>query len=133
MDLGEWLARNRWHALWELITQLPAASRFRAAMVNDEEVAEAMLDFEDGQESGASMPWAPPLEDYTTQAKLLSDLINDVRALLVPLVVLAGGKAPKVHPVPVPRTALDKVRERRDLQGAIETACLFGFSPEDFA
>lgn len=130
MDLGSWMADGRWHALWELVTQLPGASRFRAAMLNDPEMVDLLLSHDD--DGSPAKSWAPPVEDYTTTTKLLSMAVDGIHELLSAMVKLQTGKSLNIKPVPSPRTMLDDERERRDVDAAIGVAVLFGFSPEDF-
>ena len=100
-------------------------------MLNDDEMAQMLVELEADDDS-AAMPWAPPFEDYTTQAKLLSMAVDGINELLAATVKLKTGKTLNIKPVPSPRTAVDTARQRRDVQAAINVAGMFGFSPEEF-
>ena len=101
-------------------------------MVNDPEMARVVVEFE-GTDGEPVEPWAPPFEEFDTTNRLLSETLTAVRSLESTTIGIAvGGKPPPVKPAPFPRTEIDRERERKDIQDAIDIACKFGFSPEDF-
>lgn len=112
MDLAkEWRSR-RWKRLLRIIDQLPAHSRLAEARLDDEQVAEQILAFEDKH------PNAKPsrrVSDFTPEVDLLSTLVDRVGELTQAVVAAAGAQPRKVTPVPRPKTAVDRVRARRSL------------------
>lgn len=107
MDLARWWQDRRWVGLLELIDQLPAASRFNEAILNDPEFARAAV----AHESGDGPAWAPKISEFDLHATLLRDVVQTLQGVQVAVIASAGGKPPKVSPYPVPRTALDAARE----------------------
>lgn len=101
MDLAEWWQQKRWRGLLELIDQLPAASRFNEAVLNDPEQARLIAARPTSSES-----WTPLVRDWDLTAVLL----REIREALVGL--LGNGRA---KPIPIPRTEVDRVRARLDL------------------
>ena len=132
MDVAQYLGEHRYVALLDLIDQLPAASRFNEAVVNDEEFAEYLLDLE---EQGGAVPgesWAPRGAEFDLTNQLLSTVVDELKALRISGQALAGGKPKREDPMPRPRTAVERVRARRDEQAAINLAVMFGFDRNDF-
>ncbi|GAA0200767.1 hypothetical protein [Glutamicibacter creatinolyticus] len=125
------MEHHRYVDLLELIDQLPQACRFNEAVAQDEEAAEIILDMEE-QSDEEKEPWAPRLSEFSLTNALLVSLINEIKSLRMSGQSLAGVKPKKEEPFPGPRTALEAARLRRDIEDAIQIACLFGFSPEDF-
>lgn len=128
MDLAEWYAGGRWEGLLELIDQLPAACRLNEAIAQDEEAAEALLSMP-GSESGE---WSPRVAEFDLTNSLLVTVINELKMLRLSGQAVAGGNPKKEEPFPSPRTAMDKVRERLEMDSAKQIAYGFGFSPDDF-
>jgi len=107
VDLAEWFGARRWKALLELIEQLPEASRFREAILNDREVvAELVAANADGDGGG----WAPRVSEFDLHATFLRDLVHSVHQLIAVTIAAGGGKPPRVKPPPVPRTVLEEAR-----------------------
>lgn len=107
-DLAQWWRARRWKALLDLIDQLPDASRFNEAILNDPEVvAEAVA-----RESGEGPEWAPRISEFDLHATLLRDVIHALQGVQAAVIASAGGKPPKVKPYPAPRTAVDEARQR---------------------
>lgn len=130
VDLAGWVADGRWCGLLELIDQLPSASRYHEAVSNDEEAAEAMLELY--EDSGAGEQWSPRVAEFDLTNSLLVTMINELKMLRLSGQAAAGIKPKKEDPFPSPRTALDRVRERLELDSAKQIAFGFGFSEEDF-
>lgn len=79
-----------------------------AAIADDEEVAGRILD------SPAPARKAPPLTDFDPTVRVLADLVDQVGGLIDATYAAASGKKPKPRkPYPRPRTAVDRLRERR--------------------
>lgn len=106
VDLALWWRERRWKALLELIDELPAASRFNEAVLNDREFAEAVV----AQETGDRPEWAPKISEFDLHATLLRDVIQALQGVQAAVIAAAGGKPPKITPYPAPRTALDEAR-----------------------
>lgn len=108
IDLAVWWRQRRWAGLLELIDELPSASRFNEAILNDREFAEAVV----AQETGEAPEWAPKISEFDLHALLLRDVIQSLQGVQAAVIAGAGGKPPKVAAYPAPRTALDDARER---------------------
>lgn len=108
VDLAAWWHARRWRALLELIDQLPEASRFREAVLNDRDVVGELLDSE-----GSGSGWAPRVSDFDLHATYLRDLVHSVHQLIAVTVATAGGKPPRVQPPPAPRTVLEEARREK--------------------
>lgn len=111
MDLAVWWQQRRWVGLLELIDELPSASRFNEAVLNDPEFAEAVAARETGSDNKGD-EWSPRISEFDLHALLLRDVIQGVQGVQAAVIALAGGKPPKQSPYPAPRTALDEARER---------------------
>jgi len=107
VDLAAWWRARRWKALLELIDELPAASRFNEAVLNDREFAEAVV----AQEAGDRPGWAPRVSEFDLHATLLRDVIQALQGVQAAVIVASGNKPPKIIPYPAPRTVLEEVRE----------------------
>lgn len=125
MDLAEWYAGGRWEGLLELIDQLPSACRLNEAIAQDDETAEYLLAAADEGENRPA--WSPRVAEFDLQSSLLVSLINEVKTLRQSGVAVAGGKPKKERPFPTPQTALDRARERQDLDLFHEMEAMFGF------
>lgn len=100
-------------AILDYIDGLPRNSCYMAAIAEDDELADAVLAEEDGDEAEPSL-YAPRLTEFGTVESLLTD-IKDGQAVLVRVVANWGsGKAIK-PPTPSPRpiTAAQRARQRR--------------------
>lgn len=124
MDLAQWVADGRWEALLELIDQLPSASRFNEAVAQDEESAEYLLSL---PESEGGPNWSPRVAEFDLTNTLMVSLINEVKMLSQTVIASGGGKPKKIKPYPVPRTAIDRARERQDLNMFYDMQAKFGF------
>lgn len=79
-----------------------------AALADDEEVAAQLLD------SDTPTTPSPPLTDFDPTVRALADLYDRVGELIDATYAVASGKKPKGRrPYPRPRTAVDRLRERR--------------------
>lgn len=95
-------------ALLELIDQLPSASRFNEAVLNDLEFARVVVAQESGDDASA---WAPKISEFDLHAMLLRDVIQALQGVQVAVIAASGNKPPKMQSYPGPRTALDEARE----------------------
>ena len=114
VDLGTWWRDRRWMALLELIEQMPTACRWREALSQDAEHAQAQLDHEAAlaDDPDASQPaelvWAPPWREYDLAALQMREVINLLQMIGQGLGVISGGSE-----FPGPATALDKIRDEQ--------------------
>lgn len=79
-----------------------------AEVAGDEEVAEQML-----REGHATPPASPPLTDFDPTVRALADLYDRVGTLISVVHATTGKKSPPIPPFQRPRTALQRLRERR--------------------
>jgi hypothetical protein len=109
LDLGaEWRAR-RWRRLLDFVDGLPKHSHFAEALAADEDLAEAILDADDGKPKKV----VRRLSEYSPEVELLTVLTDRVAELIQVTVASRGGKPRKVTPMPRPASAVEKVRTRR--------------------
>lgn len=126
MDLAEWVADGRWEALLELIDQLPSACRFNEAIAQDDETADELVKFSD--QGGDERPaWSPRVAEYDLTNTILAQVVNEVKMLGQTIIAANGGAAKKIKPFPAPSTAIDRARERQDLNLFREMQSMFGF------
>ncbi|MBD8019393.1 hypothetical protein [Brevibacterium gallinarum] len=104
---------RRYRALIDLIRQLPEGSRYREALLNDDETAELIVANEDPNKRGEQ--WKMRISDTSAQTILQTRLIDSVERLTA-VTVAAQGKKYKPKPVPRAETAIDRARERRRLR-----------------
>lgn len=79
--------------------------------MEDDEYAEEVLDeVERAPLSG------PSLDDWSTEAAYLAAVVDRLGEVVAAIVGSAGGKPPKIKPLPRPRTAFDRARRRRQLR-----------------
>ncbi len=100
--------RHSWRKLLVILNHLPRTANFRAAQADDDEYAEQVLDM-----PGVSVPSHPPLTGYTPEAELLTTIGEVLEAMHARLLELGKRKAPHSKPWRRPRTAFDRVEERR--------------------
>lgn len=95
-----------------VLNHLPRASHFRQATADDDEWAEEYLAQE--RVGKVEPPPSLPMSEFTHEVELLSMVVELLQATNSNLRVLAHEKnPPKVKPMPRPRTALDRARDRR--------------------
>lgn len=122
MDLDVWYSAGRWVGLVELIDMLPTACRLNEAIANDPEMAALMID-----QPQLSEPWSPRVSEHSLETMILMDISDGIKSLQQVNVAVAGGKPAKDNPFPRPRTAIDRLREREDLDLFHEMQAKFGF------
>jgi len=137
VDLALWFRQRRWVALLELIWQLPNASRFNEAQLNDPEYAEiAARAQREAEISGRpAAKWTPPVREWTLEAQLLREIresIIAVRSAQYETTYLPAGegrlkalRAPVVPVLPGPETEADRVRARLSRQSQLEIIAIF--------
>lgn len=107
VDLSRWWRERRWKALLELIDELPAASRFNEAVLNDREFAKEVV----ARETGDRPEWSPRVSEFDLHATLLRDVIQVLQGVQAAVIAASGNKPPKIVPYPAPKTALEEVRQ----------------------
>lgn len=110
IDLAEYVRNRRFIALIDYIRGLPAASRYRQALLDDEETAELIVAME--KPSDRERSWVPGIAEFDTYAILQTQTIAAVRQLTGVVAAANGGKY-KPQPPPKPVTTVDRVREAR--------------------
>lgn len=117
VDLHElWRARQGVRIL-DLLDGLPKACRYRRALLNDPEMAKAIVDQEEKDRAAGKTEsgWAPDLaelDDEMIQLRRLEQLMEEMATLLHQQ--LAGKKSKrKPKQPPEPRTAVQAERDRR--------------------
>ncbi|HEX8632244.1 MAG TPA: hypothetical protein VF755_29145 [Catenuloplanes sp.] len=105
--VGQWQAR-RWRRLLNLIDGLPRTSAYAEALADDEQLAEQLLDRPPG-------PGRVPMSEFSPELEMLTNVFDRLGELIQAVTAAAGGKPPKVRPHPRPRTAMDRVRQRRSM------------------
>ncbi len=132
LDLtAEWQSR-RWRRLLNLLDGLRRTSHVHEVMVQDEDLAELVLE----QERRSKADTAPKrsrrrMTEFSVEAELLSYAVDRLGELIVASAVGKGGRRRKVEPMPRPETALHRVRQRRALRRHQYTvARVFGYVDE---
>jgi hypothetical protein len=105
----DWFRGHRpWAQLLRVIGRLPPQSHYKAALADDDELAER---------SPPPVPGAPrvPLTGYSRTHELLAALLDAVNELHATLTAAhtKGGKRPPVRRTPRPVTALQRAEHRR--------------------
>jgi len=134
VDLSEYLQQGRWKATLELIDQLPWDSRFREAMLNDPDYADAIAEHQLRQDDeGKKDAVGPRISEYGPVEQRLTTLIELEKANLFWAQVAAGvKKPPKPKPEKPPMTLVSKLIKQKGEEAGFEIASLFGFSRDDF-
>lgn len=107
---------RRWAELLVLIDWLPRHSAFMQAISDDEEFAELVLtesEKRDKFDRTKQPDRRPKISEWDLNAEKLTDIVDRLGELMQATVAAAGGKPPKVRPQPRPKTAIDKLREKR--------------------
>lgn len=114
VDLGALWRSRRWRTLLNYIERLRRATHFGEATATDEKLAKLVLEDERRSKDG------PPsmerrMSEFTVEAELLSLAVDRLGELLQVQVAKRGGQTRSVKYQPRPKTAVAKLRERRDL------------------
>lgn len=114
VDLGELWRARRWRTLLNYVERLRRATHFGEATAVDEKLAKLVLDDERKRKDG------PPvmerrMSEFTVEAELLSLAVDRLGDLLQVQVAKRGGKTRPVKYQPRPKTAVAKMREKRDM------------------
>lgn len=133
MDLSEYLEQGRWKATLELVDELPWNSRFREAMLNDPEYADAIAEHHLRQDPDESGDDGPRISEFGPVEQRLTTLIELSKAQLAWLQKSAGVKKPKpMKPEKPVTTLVSKMLEQKEQESGLQIARLFGFSDQDF-
>jgi hypothetical protein len=101
---------RRWADLLTLIDWLPRNCAYVEALSNDDEVAEQVLRQPENRNARGA---APRISEWSPELERLTDLVDRMGEVMVAIVASQGGKAPKIRPAMRPRTAIDRMRERK--------------------
>lgn len=101
---------RQWRDLLLLVDHLPRNSAFAEAMSEDEEVAEEYLNATRGDKPKSARP---RISEWSAEVERMTDMIDRMGEMIQAIVASNGGKAPKLRPQPRPKTAIDRVRERK--------------------
>lgn len=134
MDLSEWLEAGRWRATLELIDELPWNSRFREAMLNDPEYADAIAEQQLKQDDDdKKTDDGPRVSEFGPVEQRLTTLIELNKALLMWTQKQAGVESPKkMKPEPSPKTLVNVLVTKKEQEHGLSVAALFGFDESDF-
>lgn len=126
MDLAGWIRKRRWRGLLELIQELPPASRFAEAQLNDPILAASIAVAEREQERrGKSAAWRPKYSEWDLHAQLLREVREAVYSARDHIVSSMGQKPKAVPVLPGPETEVDNAKRRLQEQGQYEIIYLF--------
>ena len=134
MSLSEVISEKRFTELSDLLTQLPQASRFWSAMVNDPDYASMVLeDYLSGDEDDEETPkWSPEYRDYSAQYQILAQIYNMLGVINHTTAAAAGGKPRKPQPLPGPKTGIDRAKAKIAREQANNLYAAFGRATPDW-
>lgn len=126
LDLADWFrGRHAWGKLIRMAAQLPAHSRYKAALADDDELAERYVAEigtaeDERRREGKARRQAKTMADWSPELSTLADLVDGVQELHASFAQANSkkGTRPKVRHTDRPMVALDRVRYRRDLSQA---------------
>lgn len=124
LDVAALIHSRRFRQVLALLGQLPRTSRVKAAIMNDDEIL-AGIDLGDPEEAEDS---GPELTDWSMTVEMLASVYDAINALIgVTIQVNSDKRRSMPKPLPRPRTAIDRARERR--RKAIQEEILTIFAP----
>ena len=134
VSLAELISQGRLTELADLLSQLPQASRFWAAMMEDEDYCEMVLDAHLSQdEDDEEVPkWAPAYRDYTADYALMAQIYDAINVLNYTTAAVQGAKPKKPKPLPSPKTGIDRAKERVTREQTSSLYAAFGREVPDF-
>lgn len=115
-DLIELVEQGRWAFTLNLVEHLPRASYYAEAVLQDEDLAEAVAIQPAGKFERPIHEWTPELEALATVVDRLAQVAQTIIA------TTPGGKPGVVKPYPRPITAVDKARARQSRRAVEEMA-----------
>lgn len=107
--------------------ELPEASRFNEARLNDPETARLIAQAERERDLAGigRPPWRPRIREWDTQAIVLREIRESMIAVRDAVIGLGGTTPTRTPALPAPRTAVDRERERIEREGQLEIIRLF--------
>lgn len=118
-DLADMVRARRWRKILADIDALPAASRTTHAIMTDpangEALALAQLENQNNPD-----PWTPTFSDWTLTNQLLTQLLDQVRALGSIVIAANGGKPGELKPSPRPVSAAAQALEKSKTEAGDE-------------
>lgn len=135
VDLDDELAQEvpRYGWLLDRVLDLPDPySRFREAMHDDEDMAQMLLDLEEEREDEGA-PATLRYSQVGLNESLLISIDTQLKAMRSEAPFLQGAKGKPKYPAPwpMPVSAKEKLRKRRDEEAVAEINRKFGFSEDD--
>lgn len=112
LDLLDWFrGRHPWSKLLRLAARLPDHSRYKAALADDEDLAEQLAGRVEAGTPAARMT----MLGWTPERALLTALVEAVGSLTAITIAVNSedDKAPDVPRLPRPVLALDRIQDRR--------------------
>lgn len=109
-DVGQMWRDRSWQDLLTLIDWLPRNSAYIEAISEDEEIAEQFLKRPENKRARGA---APRVSEWSPEVERLTDIVDRLGEVVVAVVASQGGKPPRIRPTPRPRTAIDRLRERK--------------------
>lgn len=129
VSLAVLIAERRLVELAELLGQLPQASRFWAALMDDEEYAEQIAEASQYADGDEPPSWAPAYRDYTALYQLVTQVHDAIGQVSYTVAAVQGAKPKKPKPFPRPVTAIERARSKADREMANGLLAKFGLGP----
>lgn len=129
VSLAVLIAERRLVELAELLGQLPQASRFWAAMSDDDDYAERIAEGEQFADGDEPPSWAPAYRDYTALYQLVTKVHEAIDVVSYNVAASGGIKPKKPKPFPRPVTAIERARSKADRDMANGLLAKFGLGP----
>jgi hypothetical protein len=108
LDLGELVRQGKIRKITNLIDRLPQASRFYAAVSDDEEHVRMILEAQEGQPKKTV---APPSSEWGSLEEGIAGANDRLDVIAAVLVAANGGKPPKSKPYQRPVSKFEEVRQ----------------------
>lgn len=115
-DPGALWRSREWRKLLNLIDHLPQNTWYQAAVSEDVEHQEMLLDAREAAEKNGTPhdgPPSPSLAIWSPEVDKLAELIDVSRAVYAATVKAGGGKPKDPQPVPRPKSAMESAKLRR--------------------
>lgn len=96
-------------AVLDFLDHLPSTSAYHAAIAEDEELAQDLLDRGEG---GSSRPRPPRLTEWGPDVEVMAEVRDLLADLLTVTIKAHGGKPSKIPAYRRPETALQRVKRR---------------------
>lgn len=109
LDLTEEWQSRRWRRLLNLVDGLRRTSHLQDAMTQDDELADALLERDKGDEDDGPRR---RMVEFSVEAELLSTVADRIGELIMVTGAGRGIRARRVPPMPRPVTAMHRARDR---------------------